>query len=515
MQFTKAVKVMLGIIVVLLSIEIAYLSKLFYFGQFKNLVFRYASSYFEAPPDFHHTPLLGCNIPPANDIHTHFFHVEFSAQSITTPVEAGGGGMTSWHDELLVMNNIGEIFVATDSSITKSSIIPPQTNRALFDDALSNGSYETPYSTFKFDDILAMPQGLLASYTSWYPDQACYGMTVALLPIEPDQVSMLDVEKDADDWMVIYRSSPCLPAENGVMNMQLQMSGGRMAALDDHNILLTVGDYTIWETFPEGSNPQSLDNDYGKILKINVETSFADFFSIGHRNPQGITIDRDGNVWSVEHGPRGGDELNLITEGQNYGWPKATLGTAYTSLPIALANQYGRHDEFTAPIYSWVPSLSTSNLIQITDFDQAWDGDFLVGTLAMKRLYHLRIMHGRVLFSEPICIGRRVRYVHQHTDGMIYVWTDDNVLYTITGPMKRPQNLAAESLLALRQCTECHGVDGGGDAPGIMDIANKSTETIVTYIKNPKAINANAQMPTLGLSGQEITQIVFALKNLR
>ena len=185
-------------------------------------------------------------------------------------------------------------------------------------------------------------------------------------------------------------------------------------------------------------------------------------------------VDKYDRIWTVEHGPRGGDELNLIMPGNNYGWPESTLGTNYDTTPVKTASQYGRHDHHTPPVFSWIPSRGVSNLIQVNGFHPAWDGDFLIATMVSERLYRIRVTDkGAVLFSEPICMGRRVRSIHQHTNGVIYAWTDDQVLYVIKGPQvqKKPNMIHP----ALFQCMDCHY--NGGSAPTLAAIKTNNSRS--------------------------------------
>lgn len=201
-----------------------------------------------------------------------------------------------------------------------------------------------------------------------------------------------------------------------------------MAYLGAHKIVLGSGDYHWDGVYAPKALAQLTDNDYGKVLEIDLENRTALKVSIGNRNMQGVIVDDRKRIWVVEHGPMGGDELNLIKQGANYGWPAATYGIRYNGLPWPGAKQIGRHDNYELPVYAWMPSIATSGLAQVRGFHPTWDGDFLVATLRAQSLYRLRIRQERVIFAEPIYIGERIRYVHQHDDGQIVLWTDSRKL---------------------------------------------------------------------------------------
>src|SRR5262249_9730824 len=153
--------------------------------------------------------------------------------------------------------------------------------------------------------------------------------------------------------------------------------------------------------------------------------------SMGHRNPQGLVVSKTGELFSTEHGPSGGDELNLISEGANYGWPNVTLGTEYNAYNWKEGLQ-GRHTGYQLPIFGWVPSIAVSNLIQVDKFNDRWDGDLLVASLKSLSIFRLRLDGTKVIYSEPIWLGQRIRDVTQISTGTIVLWTDDAQLLFIS-----------------------------------------------------------------------------------
>ncbi len=231
---------------------------------------------------------------------------------------------------------------------------------------------------------------------------------------------------DLVDKRVIFESRP---AASG-----LDQIGGRLAFGPDHALYLTIGDRFQME------KAQNLLDDGGKIIRINVDGSIPDdnpfvgrsdvlpeIYSYGHRNPQGLIGNvGDGQLWSIEQGPKGGDELNLIAGGSNYGWPVVTYGVNYDGTVISdKTSAPGMVD----PIYFWVPSLATGSLVSYYGnvMPDDWRGDFLVGTLAGECLVRLKMDSGRVVREERYLhhkIGR-IRDVAVAPDGYIYLLTDN------------------------------------------------------------------------------------------
>jgi glucose/arabinose dehydrogenase len=164
---------------------------------------------------------------------------------------------------------------------------------------------------------------------------------------------------------------------------------------------------------------------------VKTKDAIPGIWSYGHRNPQGLAMDaRDGTLYSTEHGPRGGDELNLIKPGANYGWPIVTLGMNYSGMPMSYRGPDGKEtlsvtekEGIEQPIAYWVPSIAVCGLDFYTgDKFPKWKNDLLVGALAQQEIRRLRIVDKKVVSQEIILkdIGR-VRDVAMGPDGLIYV----------------------------------------------------------------------------------------------
>ena len=178
---------------------------------------------------------------------------------------------------------------------------------------------------------------------------------------------------------------------------------------------------------PAGSVIRLLDD--GRVPEDNPFVGTADarpeLYSIGHRNPQGMAREAaTGRIYAIEHGPKGGDELNLIEPGVNYGWPVITYGKSYMGFKIG----EGTHKEGMAqPVHYWVPSISPSGLT-IYDADRfpAWQGSFFAGALSGELLVRLEVADGKAVVEERMLedLEERIRDVRQGPDGLIYLLTD-------------------------------------------------------------------------------------------
>jgi glucose/arabinose dehydrogenase len=208
--------------------------------------------------------------------------------------------------------------------------------------------------------------------------------------------------------------------------------GSRLAFDRDGYLFVTLGERG------DGDRAQEPDVLAGKVVRLHPDGRVPDdnpfvgradaapeVFSYGHRNPQGLTVHPEtGAVWLVEHGPRGGDELNLVRAGANYGWPVITYGRAYSGLPIGEGSE---KEGMAQPVHYWVPSISPSGMVfyQGDAFPQ-WRGDLFVGALSGDLLARLELDGGQVVEEERLLenVLGRIRDVRQGPDGLLYLLND-------------------------------------------------------------------------------------------
>jgi len=229
------------------------------------------------------------------------------------------------------------------------------------------------------------------------------------------------------DVQVIFKA---LPLKDTDMHY-----GARLAFLADGTFALTVG-----EGFEYREQAQNLNSDLGKIIRLNDDGSVPqdnpfigqksvrpEIYSWGNRNPQGLAYDAaSGRLYETEHGPRGGDELNVVVPRRNYGWPLITYGMDYSG---AFVSPYTRRAGLEQPVIYWTPSIAPSGLAMYHgDKFPAWRGDLFVGALAYKHLRHLHLdEHGEVVLQEELLnsLHSRIRDVRAAPDGYLYVSTDE------------------------------------------------------------------------------------------
>ena len=175
-------------------------------------------------------------------------------------------------------------------------------------------------------------------------------------------------------------------------------------------ILATVGGEKL--NFPT-NKPQNINSIIGKIIFVDFNGNKT-LISIGHRNPQGLVVDNE-NIISTEHGPKGGDEINKVIFGKNYGWPIASYGQHYpigkqTDIKPYLKSH--KDNNFEEPIYSFVPSIGISEIIKVpNNFSEFWQNNFFVTSLNGSKIYRILFdkNFSKLVYRENIYIGKRIR----------------------------------------------------------------------------------------------------------
>jgi glucose/arabinose dehydrogenase len=264
-----------------------------------------------------------------------------------------------------------------------------------------------------------------------YSEPGSGGNSTALAraQLSTDRTRLEDVE-------VIFSQKPKVAssAHFGCRIVESQ-SGGKPDGL----LYLTLGD-----RFSRMQDAQTLDNHHGKVVRVHKDGrvpadnpfvsragALPEIWSYGHRNLQGATLSPDGTLWTHEHGPQGGDELNKTEGGRNYGWPVNTYGQNYGGGKIGqgLTAQAGLEQ----PLHYWVPSIAPSGMAFLSSerYGKAWVGNLFVGSLKFGYLNHMELSQpfgGKVVREHKLLddLGQRIRDVRQGPDGWLYVLTDSS-----------------------------------------------------------------------------------------
>ena len=242
-------------------------------------------------------------------------------------------------------------------------------------------------------------------------------------------------EKTIEGAIVIYRANPSHPSTLHY--------GGRILFDKTGNLVISTGERSVLETRPLA---QSVTGSLGKLIRITKDGvpasgnptfseagALPELYSIGHRNPQGLAVHPSTDeIWVSEHGPRGGDEINRIKAGANYGWPTITYGIEYTGQPIGDAIQ--KKEGMEQPVYYWDPVVSPSGMTFYKgERVPEWQNNLFIGALSGKHIVRLAIENNRVIGEERLLAqeNQRFRDITQGNDGALYAVTDEGRLYKI------------------------------------------------------------------------------------
>lgn len=268
-----------------------------------------------------------------------------------------------------------------------------------------------------FDVLLdpAFPENSLIYLSYAHGDRRANTLRVARARLQGDRI---------EDLEVIFHGSP--------EQRTAAHYGGRLAWMPDGTLLITTGD-----AFAHREDAQRLNNTFGKTIRLHSDgripedNPFLDdadaldsIWTFGHRNAQGLVVLPDGSVYQHEHGPQGGDELNRLRPGRNYGWPVITYGIDYTGARISPFTEYPGMEQ---PLVDWTPSIAPSGL---TYYDgeafSDWRGSLFVGGLAEQRIRRVELTADGAVDRGPVFpeIQDRIRDVRTSPDGLLYVLTD-------------------------------------------------------------------------------------------
>jgi cytochrome c2 len=435
-----------------------------------------------------------------------------------------GGAVTKVEDSLFVMDKLGNIFVFDFQSNSLRKLdygIFPNGFREVIKNTVNPSGFAVRALYIAYDSNAGTIYVSLLKYNAVSQHSR---FNVSAISIDKN------TKKKTSDWRTVFESED-IP---DILNRS-DLAGGRLIIVG-RILYFTIGDFGAKQMLLAQSPASS----FGKIYEFDLLTNRARLKSIGHRNPQGLVFTNEGKLLETEHGPDGGDELNLIADGKNYGWPYRTHGTDYGKFDWHI--KFREPDtNFEEPLYAWVPSPAISPIIQISGFHDRWNGDLLVGSLKARTLFRLKFVNDRVVFSEPIWIGHRIRDIAQLGDQIILM-TDDPALLFISVDEKRvSRNSKAQSVEldpALAKCLNCHHFGETNPshlAPTLANILNKpiasddrfqryseslknkggnwDEESLRKFIRSPNEFSTGSSMPALGLSSQEIDEIISLLKN--
>lgn len=340
---------------------------------------------------------------------------EIRSENISTALTRGGGergpALAVLQDGTLLLGGGktgGQIFtyeIAAKKLTRVSSILP--SNRRLVD------------SRFAINDIAVLSQtSRSAKFLVSYPRLGSSGNCVE---IAIEQVNLNLITKRATRAGVWFVTKPCVPIS------AVQHTSGRFAVIDENTAYVTIGDLGYRQIGKRDKR-----GDLGSIFKVS--SSGAVKVSQGHRNAQGIILYDNLHLLAAEHGPRGGDELNRIRQGGDYGWPFVTYGQPYGLGDYVRPTKTGTHAGYIEPLTQWTPSIAPTELVQLPKEGWGqWSGQLMMGTLAKQSLVLIQLDRTlAVTDQEIVSVGERIRDLEVLTSTQVVATTDSGKLLIIS-----------------------------------------------------------------------------------
>ncbi|MEQ9567243.1 MAG: PQQ-dependent sugar dehydrogenase, partial [Pseudomonadales bacterium] len=320
---------------------------------------------------------------------------EFDIGSLTGARSSASGGGIAFDratGEYLLVRPNGEIYrfrFASDGKhleLADTGMQVPINHESFAADNIGIASGDA----FRVADVLILgddaDRRILVSHHYWLSDQSCFVVRLSQHAF-PQMTRSERISESQDAWTTLFESTPCLPVglNRGTAFAGVQI-GGNLELAPTGRILFAVGDHQFDGWYRARNLVEDMTSEYGKVISIDPSSGDYEIFTTGHRNPQGLVVTESGQIWETEHGPQGGDELNLLSAGRNYGYPFHSLGTEYGGVTWPPGNQTDLDTAIkVSPVYAWIPSIGISDLIEINGSDfPRWRGNLLVAALRDK-----------------------------------------------------------------------------------------------------------------------------------
>tara|TARA_B100000795_G_C22788666_1_gene435852 strand:+ start:635 stop:2284 length:1650 start_codon:yes stop_codon:yes gene_type:complete len=448
--------------------------------------------------------------------------IEFIPNSLNFALK--GGSIAPTQKGVLVLDRLGKIFYYEDAHIRSTKLIVPNNLNKYI------SSYSGDKINFTVDSLRAhsieydKKNSIVYVAYSEFLEKDSTRVSVSSIHVSNDDFSPIS------DWVKIYETEIYSDLASNTSG-----AGGKIL-LNDDILYLTVGNNykKIIEDEIYISNDDQKSSS-GKIIQINLINGESEIISQGHRNSQGLVVLNNGFMINSEHGPQGGDELNLIEKGNNYGYPYRTFGTDYGSYTFNPPKETNYID-FVDPIFDFSPGIGISGLIEIDGFHEKWNGNILLGSLKGRSLYRMVRSKKNFISLEPIWIGSRIRDLITLKDTIVLL-TDNGELITLSVDQERYKSNIRfdnqiDNISSISACLGCHSMTKStpnSSAPSLHKIFNRkigsdtflyysdaikniddkwTRENLIQYLSSPSKFIPGTSKVSLGLADSEIKKIV-------
>ncbi|MBX3511327.1 MAG: PQQ-dependent sugar dehydrogenase [Hyphomonadaceae bacterium] len=498
-------------------------------------------------------------------ISTHFQQLRVSQVNIGRAM-ISGGSIAPLGDDLLIISPHGQLsYLDVAQTLHTLDVPTPMNMEALRQHEL----YQSPTfltRSMRSIDLHVAPTADPNAYDIYLThdrfSETCLDFVLSRMRLRREGGGALVPE---GGWNEVWRAAPCLRFDDvGAMVGYPPQTGGRIVQLNPRELLISIGDYAHVGASDRNSEALNPNSDFGKMVVFDLDTGATRHFASGFRNPQGLVIARDGRIWSTDHGPQGGDEVNLVMEGQSYGWPLVTYGMDYTTPPQRwpLSPAVSTHEGHTRPRLAFVPSVGISAIAQADPVQfPNWAGSLLVASMRAQTLFVVRTEGDEIIFSEPIPLNFRLRDIATLADGRLAILADGSTLLVIENADMPQRNVEVAAFQSLppagpeegartegsrvdwgrsafeASCAACHSVSGargvGPPLNGVVGRAVASLEgypysaglrqrqgawtesAIAEFILRPEAFAPGSDMPSTPLSPPGAQRVAAYLATTR
>ena len=347
------------------------------------------------------------------------------------------GAIEIINDDLFYISQDGNIYLLYNEKLKSLNVDKIENNKEEFIKNFSNSEAYldgfTVRDSFYDNDIST----LFTSSIYYDYENDCYNIGVFKIKL---LFKNLNYKFDRKGWENIFHTSPCISKQENDNFFQSQSAGGRIQKISEDSYLLTVGDFNFFESEFQNLNLYKQESDYSKIIKFDLDGN-KEVYSSGHRNPQGLAVinqNYEKLIIESEHGPEGGDEINIIEKNKHYGFPYLSYGTNYGSQnwsgdELIIDEKFSPID----PLFSFTPAIGISELTEFKNLISLpkWDGDILITSLRGKSIFRAKLNHkNNINFIEKIFINKRIRDISYNTKGEIFL-LEDSLNQSVNNPV--------------------------------------------------------------------------------
>ena len=369
-----------------------------------------------------------------------FTHFPITIEEITLPesFSTGSSDVGFMNNKVVIMDRIGTFFILEEGVIRRLGKVPNEIER------FEQNYGETSTNSMRAHSfVVNCEEDLLIVYYSAYDKRSSGKLTLDIFPLDCDGPGEINWEKGETLFEVRLTIKQLL---------QSQAAGGALL-LDGDNIFVSVG-YAETDADIQKRVSQDVDLPFGKIWKVEQKRS-AKIHSIGHRNVTGLSK-VENQLIAIEHGPKGGDEINAIRHNDNYGWPDFSFGQRYNTFEFVSETQNRKH---RLPVYTFIPSIAPSDMVTTNIFSE-YGPVLAISTLKAQSIYLALFQENRVINEQSVYLGSRIRSLNS-SDQAIFAITDDRKMIKIF--INTTYDNAGDGLYfkneVLKQCLTCHVIN--------------------------------------------------------